>query len=261
MTDESARLLAAYDAELRGLAEVCTAPSWDRVGPLWRATYEDRGQVTYESLAGYDLPRLVAATVEHYRDQGVGSFEWKTRDHDDLPELDGVLRAAGFVPEEVETVMVGEADALAVDVPLPPGGRVRRVDDDGDATSALAGASEVQRQAFGRVGDLAAHVERGGGDVEVWIAEVDDRMVAVGRLDVVPGTRFAGLWGGATVPAWRGRGFYRALTAARARSALARGHDLLQSDCTAMSRPILQRAGLVAVTTTTPYVWTRSESG
>jgi hypothetical protein len=32
---------------------------------------------------------------------------------------------------------------------------------------------------------------------------------------------------------------------------------LLNSDCTPMSRPILERSGLVAVTTTTPYVWTR----
>ena len=63
--------------------------------------------------------------------------------------------------------------------------------------------------------------------------------------------------GGATDPDWRGRGLYRALTAARARSALARGVRYLHSDCTEMSRPILERAGLVAVTTTTPYVWHR----
>ena len=48
-----------------------------------------------------------------------------------------------------------------------------------------------------------------------------------------------------------------ALTAARARSALDRGVRWLNSDCTEMSRPILERSGLVAVTTTTPYVWTR----
>ena len=75
----------------------------------------------------------------------------------------------------------------------------------------------------------------------------------------VEGTEFAGLWGGATLPEWRGRGIYRALTAARARFALAEGVRYLNSDCTAMSRPILERSGLVAVTTTTPYVWQRAD--
>jgi hypothetical protein len=47
------------------------------------------------------------------------------------------------------------------------------------------------------------------------------------------------------------------LVSARARSALARGFRYIQSDCTPMSRPILERSGLLAVTTTTPYIWTR----
>ena len=56
---------------------------------------------------------------------------------------------------------------------------------------------------------------------------------------------------------WRGHGIYRALVSARAGSAIGRGVRYLQSDCTAMSRPILERSGLVPVTTTTPFVWQR----
>lgn len=63
--------------------------------------------------------------------------------------------------------------------------------------------------------------------------------------------------GGATRPEWRGRGIYRALTAARARSALALGKRLMHSDSTEFSRPILERAGLVKVSATTPYMWRR----
>ena len=92
---------------------------------------------------------------------------------------------------------------------------------------------------------------------EVWVAEADGRMVGASRLEPVAGSDFAGIWGGATLPGWRGRGIYRALTAARARSALRLGRPLLHSDSTAFSRPILERAGMVAVTTTTPYHWER----
>ena len=85
----------------------------------------------------------------------------------------------------------------------------------------------------------------------------DGQVVSAGRLEPVPGTEFAGVWGGATLEEWRGRGIYRALTAARARSALALGKTLMYSDSTEFSRPILERSGLLRVSTTTPYRWER----
>jgi hypothetical protein len=75
------------------------------------------------------------------------------------------------------------------------------------------------------------------------------------RLEPVPATEFAGIWGGATRTEWRGRGIYRALTAARARSALVLGKRLIHSDSSEESSPILEGAGLVKVSTTTPYLW------
>src|SRR5215218_6786904 len=67
MTDDAAALLAAYDAQLRGVAEVQGSQSWDRYGPLWRAVSRPRGFVSYESLEGVgDVDALIAATVEHF---------------------------------------------------------------------------------------------------------------------------------------------------------------------------------------------------
>jgi predicted GNAT family acetyltransferase len=101
------------------------------------------------------------------------------------------------------------------------------------------------------------HRLRTRGDIELWVAEVDGRLVSAGRLEPVDGTEFAGIWGGCTRPEHRGRGIYRALTAARARSAIARGKRWIHSDSTEFSRPILERSGLVKVSTTTPYEWRR----
>ncbi|HEY3017227.1 MAG TPA: GNAT family N-acetyltransferase, partial [Gaiellaceae bacterium] len=56
-------------------------------------------------------------------------------------------------------------------------------------------------------------------------------------------------------PEWRRRGIYRALVAYRARLAERRGRRYLQVDASDESRPILERLGFVAVTTTTPFVW------
>ena len=80
-------------------------------------------------------------------------------------------------------------------------------------------------------------------------------VVCAGWVRFELGTHFATFWGGGTVPAWRGRGIYRAMVAYRANLAAERGFRFIQVDASSNSRPILERLGFVAVTTTTPYVW------
>lgn len=63
------------------------------------------------------------------------------------------------------------------------------------------------------------------------------------------------LHGGATLPAWPGRGIHRALVAIRARRALARGHEFLAVDASESSAPILRRLGLTPLTTRITYRW------
>lgn len=59
--------------------------------------------------------------------------------------------------------------------------------------------------------------------------------------------------GGGTLPAWRGRGVFRALVAHRAALAGAAGFRYLYVDASADSRPILHRLGFVQLATTTPF--------
>lgn len=262
-TVEIAALLAAYDAQLRTTAETTGASGVLVAGPLWLVTFAGgAGFVTYRDLGDADaaqIEELVRDAVEHFEaDPSIVRVEWKARGHDRTPGLHDALLAAGFEPGEPESIMIGEAAGLAVDVKLPSGVTVRQVTDQPDVRA----MAEMQDEAFGNraASDMADEVMRRlakGDDVELWVAEAEGRVVSAGRLEPVPGTDFAGIWGGATLREWRGRGIYRALTAARARSALARGKTLIHSDSTEFSRPILERSGLVRISTTTPYLWTR----
>jgi len=258
--DDASRFLAAYDEQLRTDAETPSAVSVVPLGPLRLVTFAGgRGFITYASLDGADAAALVTAALEHYRaDPAIERVEWKTRGHDAAPGLTEALLAAGFVPDEEESIMIGRASSLAVDVPLPAGVALRQVSTEADVRAMSAMADEV----FGdepseRTADaLLSRLARADG-MELWVAEAAGAIVCAGRLEPVAGTEFAGIWGGATLPGWRGRGIYRALTAARARSALRLGATLVHSDSTGFSRPILERAGLVEVSTTTPYRWRR----
>ena len=261
-------LLAAYDDQLRTDAEMARADEVVRDGPLLWAVFEHGGFVSYRDLGGLEgatLDEAIERTVAHFRDDtDVESFEWKSRGHDLPADLGERLVAHGLVAEPVETVMIGEAALLAVEVPLEdtPDGPVvvRRLEPGPGAVGDLTRMLDAQESVFGTGRGPSVDsslVELESGASEFWVAEVGDRVVSGGRLTPVDGTEFAGIWGGSTLPDFRGRGIYRALVAARARSAVARGIGYLHSDCTDMSRPILERAGLRRVTTTTPYVWTR----
>lgn len=262
-------LLAAYDAQLRREGEVPSAISTTEHGPLVLASYlGGRGFITYRSLetdagpaTAESVRSLVAEALEHYRAQPeISSVEWKSRGHDHAPGLHDALLAAGFVPEEQESVMIGDAALLAVDVELPLGVTVRRLTDENEVRAMVAVAGEI----FGdddaetaQTTEELLHRLRTSDDMEMWVAEEAGEIISTGRLEPVAGTDFAGVWGGATRPEFRGRGIYRALTAARARSAIRHGKRWIHSDSTEFSRPILERSGLVRVTTTTPYVWKR----
>lgn len=256
---EHARLLAAYDEQLRTDAETPSAIAVTRHGPLRLVTFPGgRGFVTYQDLGGADaetIRQLVPAAVAHYRaDPQIRRVEWKTRGHNHAPGLHETLLTSGFVPDEPESIMIGEARLLAVDVALPDGVVLRRVTEEADVRA----MSAMQDEVFGdppteEMADALLHRLALADGMELWVAEADGLIISAGRLEPVRETEFAGVWGGATREQWRGRGLYRALTAARARSALALGKTLINCDSTEYSRPILERAGLVKVSTTTPY--------
>ena len=90
----------------------------------------------------------------------------------------------------------------------------------------------------------------------MFVAEADGEVVSAAWAVYKKGTDFTGLWGGSTLAEWRGKGIYKALVAVRAARAVELGYRYLQVDASDDSSPILQRLGFLAVTTTTPYVYT-----
>lgn len=87
------------------------------------------------------------------------------------------------------------------------------------------------------------------GQSEAW------RVISAGWVRFGTDGAFGTLWGGATDPAYRRRGIYTALVTHRAQLAARRGRSLLQVDASDESRPILERLGFVAITTTTSFVY------
>lgn len=252
-------LLGVYDQEVRGSLETHPPDGWtcEQDGPLTRCvtTRDGFAMLTRDAsgLTAAELAALVDRTLGHFQDLGLG-FEWKTFDHD-RGDLRPLLLARGARPEEHEALVLGEAGPLAREATVPTGLRLRTV----TAREDLERIAAMESQVWGEdwswlVEDLAARVS-GPEPIDVVVVEDGDLVVSAAWLVPVPGTRVAGLWGGSTLPAYRGRGIYRALVAYRAQLALDRGHPYLQVDASADSRPILERLGLSVIGGTVPYVF------
>jgi GNAT superfamily N-acetyltransferase len=214
---DSTEILSQFDEQMRRRAapdSLFVSEGWSAV--LWRP---DDGNVEPLVARMRELP---------------GHVEWKYYSHDG-PELRERLAAAGLEPDDEETVVVAEAASI----PPPPGDVELRV-----VTDEFV---ELAAEVFGNRFDLPERA------VAV-VALVDAQPVSGGRVDFEDGVEFAGLFGGITLPEFRGRGLYRATVAKRAELARERGYRWLYSDALPTSRPILERLGFVPITTTTPFM-------
>ncbi len=226
---------------------------------MLRVTGRNRGFVeTAQTLnvEGDALDRLIIENRDFFANRGE-AVEWKTRAHDRPREIPERLQAAGFVPEEVETIMVGDTERMAADPHLPDGVMIRTVHARDDLERISQMESTVWNEDFSWLAnDLDEQRKAEPDNTIVFVAEAAGHVVSAAWLVLKEGTDFAGLWGGSTLSEWRGKGIYKALVARRAQMAHDRGVKYLQVDASNDSEPILRRLGFSALTTTTPYVWT-----
>ncbi|WJY96128.1 hypothetical protein CFELI_12745 [Corynebacterium felinum] len=242
-----------YATSMRGEAEVRRMAGMNvhQCGPVWVAYSKERGWgfVSYSPEQALKINESdIQAVIEFLAGVGdIDSFEWKTWASD--PALP--LAELGFVRGEEEVVMMGDIDVLA-DYPIPAGVEVRQVLTEEE----LVAASHTRSAVFGlNAKRTRQFIDRNVGDIEgagLFAAWADGAVVGTGRMEKSAADGVVGLFSGAVVEKYRGRGIYRALLAARAHKACSWGMQFAYSECSPYSAPILQRAGFVPIEHTTP---------
>jgi GNAT superfamily N-acetyltransferase len=242
--DDPKAVLAAYDEQLRQ-------------GPGHRGAIRtetgDWNAVVWSDLTPFDVDAAIKEQIELFAGR---SFEWKHYSYDQPPDLPERLVAAGFTRGAAETLLIAEIRDLDLDVRPPEGVRLRPVEDAYDVEALVRVHDEVFGGDHSRTGRWLLHaLETRPDTVAAVLATAQGSPISSARVEFHRGTEFAGLWGGGTLPAWRGRGVFRSLVAYRAALAQAMGYRYLQVDATPDSRPILQRLGFVELATTTPFTY------
>ena len=221
----------------------------------WRSGDGSHHAVIFSSLDEDCADVVIDEQIAHYRELA-SEFEWKLYAHDKPDDLLSRLRRRGFEIGPREAFMVFDLSNRAEwihDSVDPAVIRVEREDQIADYRR-VAEAVFDKDYAF-TYGELAEAIRAGSTDHVGYIAYDGREPVSVGRLYTHPQSWFAGLYGGGTLSSHRGKGFYRAVVAARARDAIAAGSKYLTVDALPTSRPILERMGFQWLTDTWPCVW------
>jgi GNAT superfamily N-acetyltransferase len=256
------KLLDLYDTEVRG-SLAAPAPGYraERDGPIVRlvgpSSDPNDNAVVFAQLTEADADREIARQIGFFGALGHG-FEWKHFSHDQPASLPDKLRAAGFEAQESETLVALDASQDFAGADIQNGIRIEELKDPG----ALEAIGVVNTAVYGNprysewlLTAITKEKQSDPGSIRIYAAVAGDRPVSVGWVRHKAGETFGGLWGGSTLPEWRGKGIYSALVAVRARAARQQGCRWLTVDCSPMSLPILERRGFQRLSTTTPYVW------
>ncbi|HEY8027593.1 MAG TPA: GNAT family N-acetyltransferase [Burkholderiaceae bacterium] len=213
----------------------------------------------YNYVSSWDFPpgeanTAVAQVAGHFRSRGE-ELLWRLYEHDGQRDRTDVisvaLSAQGFVAEPSGMFMLADTSA-SLQIPRSETFEVRQVasaaavDDFLAATDQAFGERHTDRQR------AAYQDELGNPDHLLFVVYVGDIPVASSRMEIAGS--FGQLYGGGVIPAWRGRGIYRAMVAARRQAAQERSLRYLSTEAADSSRPILESLGFVAAGRETTWI-------
>lgn len=245
-------ILALYDKEMR--RELPIHKGHREILPeLTRDIFDDPKRnsfIVFNQISEEDADSVIEREIAHFRELG-RKLEIKSYQHDPFPELYKRLEAYGFeIEEEPDSIMVLDLENPPAILLEPPTADLRPILDEAGLEDVMVVEEVVWDTDFSwLIGELGAVLKERPEELAVYSAYVDGKPASGGWIYFHPGTHFASIWGGSTLPEYRKQGLYTALVAVRVQEAIRRGYRFLTIDASSMSRPIVERLGFQLLTT------------
>lgn len=249
-------LRALYDRELRmnmRLPEFI----YENTGRILRDySFEDgSGFIDYCDLDESNADAEIEAQVAFFSSLGL-PFTWKVYDHDRPADLRQRLADHGFEVGSADAILILDLQQSALLDADTPAAAVRPVTDAAGIEDIVRLEEAVWQSPRDWLRRWLLHLQQTHPEMlSLFAVEDGGQTVSAAWTFYDPGTSFAHLLGGSTLPEYRKRGYYSALLAIRAREARRRGVRFLTVDASPMSRPILERHGFECLGLATRCRW------
>ncbi|MGR6897071.1 GNAT family N-acetyltransferase [Rummeliibacillus sp. BSL5] len=176
------------------------------------------------------------------------NFEWKVYNYDKPDSLKDILRQEGFTIEDPEALMVMELDEQ---LPLLKNDRhvnLKEITDYKGIQDIIFLEDVIWNVPHTELGErLWRDKQNNPESLYLYGIYEDGQLVSAAWMYLEENSSFASLWGGSTLPLFRGKGYYTALLATRAKKAYEKGYPFLTVDASTMSRPILEKCGFLCL--------------
>jgi GNAT superfamily N-acetyltransferase len=208
-------------------------------------------EVALSVLDARDADATIDDTIEQYRRMGL-RFRWTVGPDSRPQDLAARLSRRGMFRHELRG-MVRDCRGLAA-----RGGAARRI-----TTERVDAATEPEYRRVAAIGWEMDPTPLGTYHTSVLADPTQSTQLFLARYGGVAAAtgsfssdgRTAHLIGGVVLPAYRGRGLYRAVVGARLEAGAERGLELATSHAGPMSAPALERLGFVAVCDFSTFVY------
>jgi GNAT superfamily N-acetyltransferase len=197
--------------------------------PPWNVAQRFRFEVD-------ELDEVIDEIHEHVRAHGRTACSWEVGSSATPPGLVDLLLQRGLYDDPHNPLHIGMALSGELAGPPPAGIEVRRVrSQEDELVNARIGAIAFEED------EVVPKPYDPDSPIVSYLAFIDG--VPVGRATGTFSEYGVTLFGGSTLPEWRGRGVYKALVHARLRDAAERGSPVAVTQAGQMSRPILEKLG------------------
>ena len=203
--------------------------------------HQEKGFVIYSSLTEENVQQTIDQEKERFR-KAKQDFEWKVYSYDTPENLKVYLEKAGFRSEEPEALMVMKIDCdhriLSEDT-----SEVVEISDEKGIRDIIALEDTIWGESHAELGMRLLRDKQEEANLLSLFGIYENNILVSSAWMYLEGEQFASLWGGATLPEYRGKRHYTKVLAARANRAFETNHPYLTVDAGPMSKPILEKIG------------------
>lgn len=170
-------------------------------------------------------------------------FEWKVYSYDQPDNLKELLIEEGFTMDEQEALMVLQLEQHPF---LSASGLqdVKEIKDFQGIQDIVTLEDTIWNESHAELGERLWRDKQDQPDsLFLYGIYEGEKLVSAAWMYLELNSSFTSLWGGSTLPEFRGKGYYTKLLTIRAQKAYAMGYPFLTVDASPMSRPILEKHG------------------
>ncbi|MFY3791067.1 GNAT family N-acetyltransferase [Ureibacillus sp. MALMAid1270] len=205
--------------------------------------FSERGFISTSNVNEDNAREIIRQELDYFKQLKQG-FEWKVYSYDKPEHLKEILREEGFTigdPEALMVMEIGDHEHLLLNGATQD---VVEITDEQGIKDIIELEHTIWNESLVELGErLWRDKQNNPESLYLYGIYENEKLVSAAWMYLEENSSFVSLWGGSTLPEYRGKGYYSKLLAVRAQKAIEKGRPFLTVDASPMSRPILEKHG------------------